>query len=73
MSKHQHRRHKPAQRTPTLTHREHPSVGAPVTGSDVDMHNYLRAPYDPVYNARMEGRVIGLLLRGLWRRLRRWR
>lgn len=72
MSKREHRRHKPARRTRTSTHRARPSVGSPVTGSDADLQNYLRAPYDPVYSARMEGRVIGLLLRGLWRRLRRW-
>ncbi len=72
MSKRQHRRHKPVRRTPPA-HHARPSLGAPVMGSDVDLQNYLRAPYDPVYSARMEGRVIGLLLRGLWRRLRRWR
>lgn len=38
--------------------------------TDVDMENYLRSPYDPVYRAKIDGRIIGLFIRRLWDRLR---
>ena len=39
---------------------------------DADMENYLRAPYDPVHGPKIAGRIVGLFIRRLWRRLRGW-
>ncbi len=38
---------------------------------DADMEAYIRSPYDPVYGPKIFGRVVGISIARLWRRLRR--
>ena len=42
-------------------------------GTDRDVADYLRSPYDPLFTARIGGKVAGQMLRRLWRRLARRR
>ena len=42
-------------------------------GTDRDVADYLRSPYDPLFTARIGGKVAGQTLRRLWRRLTRRR
>ena len=71
MTKHQRTKHRPARhapkaRPPRRHNRGHPGGQA----LDPAFASYLRAPMDPVAGPRMAGRVVGLLLRQLWRRVR---
>ncbi len=38
---------------------------------DADMEAYIRSPYDPVYGPKIFGRIVGISIARLWRRLRR--
>ena len=71
MTKHQRTKHRPARHT-TKAHppRRHSRGHSDGQALDPAFATYLRSPMDPVAGPRMAGRVVGLLLRQLWRRLR---
>jgi hypothetical protein len=70
MTKHQRTKHRPARHaTKARPPRRHSRRQPDGQALDPAFATYLRSPMDPVAGPRMAGRVVGLLLRQLWRRL----